>query len=515
MFGTAYRLVVAGLLAVAFAAPAHAQLSRLVMPGKTVEAHAEFENDCGACHSGNSEAVQDALCLDCHTAVGTDIETEQGFHGRFEAAVRNTCVSCHSDHLGRDADIVGLDGGTFTHRFTDFPLAGAHASAPCGACHTPSTPHRDASTACVDCHRDDDAHRGGLGESCGDCHDSLLWSNVTFDHSAFGFNLVGGHAGVACQDCHRDYQFDQAPTSCNGCHAVDDVHAGSKGSNCGSCHSVNTWSGISFNHFAETGFALTAGHGGLACEACHSQPDYKDAESDCVSCHAADDHHQGRNGAVCNDCHNTTAWSNYDFDHASTGFDLVGQHADVTCTGCHREAKAADAPTECIGCHVADDVHTGQLGTDCASCHEASGWAASLSFDHDLSAFPLIGLHATTACGACHESHRFHDAGTACIDCHANDDPHEGSLGENCASCHNANDWGVWSFDHNTQTDFPLTGSHASTDCGGCHGDPDVALSATPTECVACHRRDDPHGGEFGPRCDQCHTTGSFSERRQ
>ncbi|MEM8981891.1 MAG: cytochrome c3 family protein [Pseudomonadota bacterium] len=485
------------------------------MPGKTVEAHADIESQCGACHSGNSEAVQNSLCLDCHTDVSDDISGELGFHGRFESAVRNDCVNCHSDHLGRDADIVGLNGGTFSHRFSDFPLDGSHASAPCGACHTPGDSHRSASTACVDCHRDDDAHRDGLGQVCADCHESTVWSSVRFDHTEFGFNLVGGHDDVVCQDCHRDFEFDNAPKSCNGCHAVDDVHAGNKGTNCGSCHSVNAWSGISFNHFAETGFALTAGHNGLACEACHSQPDYKDAESSCVSCHAPDDHHQGRNGTTCDDCHSTVTWPDYEFDHSETGFDLDGRHADVTCTGCHREERADQAPTDCIGCHQADDVHAGQLTDGCGNCHEAADWAAPLAFDHDLSTFPLIGLHATTACGACHESQRFHDAGNVCIDCHTEDDPHEGSLGETCSSCHNANDWAVWSFNHNTQTDFPLTGSHATTDCGGCHGDSNVALSATPVDCVSCHRRDDPHNGEFGPRCDQCHTTGEFAERRR
>ena len=495
--------------------PAEAQLSRLVMPGKLTEAHADIEGDCGACHAGNSEAVQSSLCLDCHTDVAADIDASEGFHGLFGAAARNECVSCHSDHEGRDADIVGLDGGLFDHRFTDFPLTGAHPGAPCTACHVPGDPHRNASTQCVDCHSDDDAHRGGLGAACQDCHNTSVWASADFDHDVLGFRLVGGHANVACQDCHRDYRFDAAPTSCNGCHAVDDVHAGSKGTNCGQCHSVNTWSGIDFDHFAETGFALTQGHGGLVCEACHSQADYKDAESDCVSCHAADDHHQGMHGTQCQDCHNTLRWSEYDFDHATSGFDLVGRHADVDCVACHRGDHASDAPTDCQGCHAADDVHAGQLGTDCASCHHPAGWATPIQFDHDLTAFPLIGLHAATACTACHATQRFHDTGAACVDCHADDDPHEGTLGENCAACHNANDWGVWQFDHNTQTDFPLTGAHASTDCGGCHGDPDVALSATPMQCAACHRRDDPHNGEFGPRCGDCHTTNDFSERRQ
>ncbi|MEO0578879.1 MAG: cytochrome c3 family protein, partial [Pseudomonadota bacterium] len=217
------------IVMMALSATADAQLSRLVMPGKLTEAHAEFEGDCGACHSGNSEAVQDALCLDCHTEVGDDITAAAGFHGLFDAATRNDCVSCHTDHEGRDADIVGLNGGLFDHRWTDFPLTGAHPGVPCTGCHAPGDPHRNASTVCVDCHTDDDVHQGGLGAACHDCHNDSDWADISFDHAEFGFRLTGGHANVACQDCHRDYQFDAAPTSCNGCHAVDDVHAGARG----------------------------------------------------------------------------------------------------------------------------------------------------------------------------------------------------------------------------------------------------------------------------------------------
>ena len=487
-------------------------IEKLVMPGRLVESHADIEGDCTQCHGGASDQPQKALCLDCHTELAADLKSGEGFHGLFPAARNNECVTCHTDHEGRNADITLRGTGVFDHRFTDFPLTAAHARAPCEACHAQGNPHREAPGTCVDCHRDDDVHGGSVGTQCLDCHTEERWNDWRFDHATTGYSLTGGHATVACQDCHQANNFKSASRNCVSCHAVDDVHEGSNGTRCSQCHSTTRWEGLNFNHGKETGFPLTAGHAGLACQSCHSTPDFRnDAEAACESCHLADDHHQGRNGTDCGSCHNTTAWLENDFDHRETAFPLVGAHTGIACAACHTQADAGDAPTDCGGCHKTDDPHAGQLGANCANCHEQKSWQAGVRFDHDLTRFPLIGLHASAACSTCHESFLFHNAGQACVDCHAEDDVHAGRLGTACSDCHTPNDWAVWQFDHDTQTSFPLAGKHAGLACTACHEKSGSVLSEAPSVCVACHRDDDVHDGQFDSHCDRCHDANSFS----
>ena len=58
--------------------------------------------------------------MDCHDVVADDVTGGAGFHGRHPDASTAQCKTCHSDHLGRDADVVGLNEDTFDHGMTDF-----------------------------------------------------------------------------------------------------------------------------------------------------------------------------------------------------------------------------------------------------------------------------------------------------------------------------------------------------------------------------------------------------------
>jgi len=496
--------------------PAAAQtLEKLVMPGRVIASHAEFEGECAACHGGESEENEalDDRCIACHETVGEDRLTGRGFHGRFEAADQSECVACHTDHEGRDADIVLDNAGYFDHDFSDFPLAGAHQSVSCADCHEAETPRRYAPSGCVDCHAGDDTHDGELGADCASCHNAQTWADTDFDHSNVGYLLTGQHADVACADCHSGNAFEDTPTQCANCHAVDDIHGGSNGEVCNDCHTTETWATIGFNHAVETGFALTQGHGGLSCEDCHTREDFQDGlTSACAGCHLSDDDHQGINGEDCESCHEASDWSSSLFDHADTAFELHDAHADLNCSGCHKDSVETELPLDCGGCHALDDNHLGQLGGDCATCHAQTDWHANIAFDHDLSSFPLTGMHATVSCEGCHASEQFHDAPTGCVDCHAGDDAHEGSLGTDCAGCHTSNEWPVAEFDHGQQTGFALDGSHAALGCADCHRDPAAPAGDVPSTCGGCHRPDDVHEGQFGMQCAQCHNSTTFSD---
>lgn len=489
----------------------------LVNPGAVVEGHAKTEAQCRKCHAPFARDDQRKLCLDCHKDVGGDIARKGGFHGRFEPARTGQCRNCHTDHEGRDADIVRLTPQTFNHAMTDYPLKGGHARVACGECHEPKAKHREAPGTCIGCHAPDDPHRKALGEDCASCHTVERWKDTRFDHAKATENrypLTGAHATTDCGLCHSGQRYKDTPTTCIACHRIDDAHQGARGEDCKSCHSTKEWKEPTFDHLKRTGFALTAGHAKVACQACHTGNNFEKTNGKtCVDCHRSDDAHKGRNGPECKDCHSTSSWTSSRFDHAKqTKFALNGAHSTLTCVACHKgAAKTEKLDKACVACHREDDAHKEALGTDCAACHGEKEWRADIRFDHDLTKFPLAGLHATTACVACHADRKFRGTPVACLDCHRKDDVHKGALGKACQDCHTPNDWRIWTFDHDTRTDFPLTGAHSTLRCASCHVRPPGEGRPMSDDCGTCHRRDDVHGGQFGSDCARCHNTRTFS----
>jgi len=504
-------------LTFAFASPARAQIETLIMPGKVVEAHAEYEQECSNCHLRFERGKQRALCLDCHEEVADDINRELGFHGKDRRASNATCSTCHTDHEGRDADIVGLNPKTFDHELTDFPLLGKHADNQCKDCHQPDQRHRETPSDCFSCHEDDNPHGESMSTTCGDCHSPVDWLEVEFDHDATGYPLIGKHLAPKCLDCHADDTFTNTPTTCFGCHAEDDAHDGRSGNECANCHTPMGWDDTKFNHNRDTRFMLDGKHAEQECGACHSDDPFADQLSmECIACHREDDHHEGRFGEQCETCHSSAGWPEVHFDHdVDTNYALHGAHADAECTACHVESIfEVKLSTDCLSCHEEDNVHEDSLGTTCSDCHNEISWQDNVFFDHDLTRFPLLGKHAERECEDCHDSHVFRDAPEQCIDCHRENDAHGGRFGEKCALCHNPVDWQQWVFDHDTQTAFELEGAHERVDCETCHRQPLTAQARLGRYCADCHLSDDVHDGEFGPDCARCHSSESFRDVR-
>ncbi len=495
---------------------ASANLETLIMPGKVIEGHAEYETECTRCHTRFGKQTQRQLCLDCHDDIAADITAKEGFHSHIPDSNNVDCKTCHGEHRGRQADIVQFNPLTFDHNQTDFELRHAHRQQPCSACHARDKKYREASADCFSCHEKKDVHRGKLGEACGDCHDSQGWKNTRFDHDDTDFPLAGQHRDVACASCHINNQYQETPASCNSCHAINDVHAGRFGKQCDDCHSTNKWTEIDFDHDRETDFPLKNAHRKPGCNACHSIDDKPTRQvRTCYSCHRNEDVHLGRNGKECDSCHGTRKWSNTSFDHKDTDFPLRGEHESLACTACHSGDVYQDKlDSACIGCHRDDDTHNNQLGDNCQRCHRESGWGEQVVFDHDLARLPLIGLHATLSCESCHLSGEFRDAPLACVDCHEADDTHKQTLGPNCNQCHNPNGWNYWRFDHNQQTDFELKGKHDGLACKSCHRTPVKDSIALPNNCNGCHQQDDVHRGRFGQNCQRCHNERNFREVR-
>ncbi len=493
-----------------------AGVETLLMPGKVTQAHAKYETECGQCHDRSDRGAQSRRCAACHKEIAADLAGGRGYHGRMANAGGGQCRACHSEHGGRGSDIVQLDAAQFDHALTDFALEGAHRTLACAACHKRGEAWSKAPATCGACHKDDDRHGGQLGQKCADCHDQGGWSAARYDHGKTQFALTGAHQRIACNACHLGGHYKDEPRSCVGCHATDDAHRGSRGDDCGKCHTTSDWETARFDHEKEAGFALLGRHAKLDCSTCHRSGNFKDElPHECHGCHKADDAHAARMGAKCETCHGNEQWKPVDYDHAvKAKFALIGAHAKLGCHVCHTAVvEKQKLESDCVACHRAHDPHGGSVQAGCDACHGQQDWHGDLVFDHELTDFPLLGLHAVVSCAQCHRTQAFARTPETCGDCHQHDDVHRGGLGDKCEGCHTPNGWGIWEFDHAKQARFALTGAHARLQCAGCHREP---LGSKPMrrECISCHRQDDRHLGAYGPRCERCHTSWTFKGAR-
>jgi len=440
---------------------------------------------CASCHINGVYKGTPTTCAGCHTK--NDVHKGQ---------LGTNCASCHT--------VNGWKPATVDHNKFAFRLDGKHASVTCTACHKNGV-FKGTPMTCIGCHSANDIHKGQLGTNCAACHSPSGWKPAKVDHSKFAFHLDGKHAAVACASCHINGVYKGTPTTCAGCHTKNDVHSGRLGTNCASCHTVNGWKPSIFNH-NNSAFKLTGKHVSVTCAQCHKDKLFKGTPMTCVGCHAGRDAHNGTLGTDCASCHSTSAWKPASFDHNKSAFPLTGKHTSVTCAGCHKNNVFKGTPKDCYSCHAGRDAHNGTLGTNCASCHATSGWKPA-SFDHNKSAFPLTGKHTGVACASCHKNNVFKGTPKDCYSCHAGRDAHNGTLGTNCAACHATSGWKPATFNHN-QSAFPLTGAHASAACARCHVN--NVFKGTPTNCFACHAGKDAHNGAFGTSCGSCHSTSAW-----
>lgn len=302
---------------------------------------------------------------------------------------------------------------------------------------------------------------------------------------------------------------------------------------CADCHTTTSWKELAapmkFTH-ATTGFSLQGAHGNLPCLQCHTTKRFVGTASDCYSCHAKDyakaatpDHRAGQFSHDCASCHTFNSWRPSEFEHAKTNFQLTGAHASVQCADCHVNNRYKGLPNDCFYCHKSDyaaakepDHAKAQVSHDCLTCHSVTGWKPS-TFDHQRTAFPLTGSHASLACASCHTNGQFKGKSQECYSCHQKDyakvvQPNHvtAQFDHNCVTCHTVNTWTPSTFDHQ-RTEFRLTGAHTAAECSGCHTG--GVFKGTAKECYPCHRAEmekvvtpDHVKGQFSHDCLTCHT---------
>jgi len=198
------------------------------------------------------------------------------------------------------------------------------------------------------------------------------------------YPLLGKHKQAKCTACHKGDLFkEKLQQACISCHQKDDdkSHKGQEGKKCETCHVEESWKKADkFNHNRMSTFPLLGRHGIVACKKCHLAPTFKDAKSDCWSCHEKDDAkvHKRRFGTECQVCHSSRAWGAWDFDHNKTNFKLDGPHKKTAnkCYACHSKPMPGKVLTStvCGSCHARDDVHNSSFGDRCERCHEGNDW---------------------------------------------------------------------------------------------------------------------------------------------
>ncbi len=161
------------------------------------------------------------------------------------------------------------------------------------------------------------------------------------------------------------------------------------------------------------------------------------------------------------------------------------------------------------------NVHGIEFKMDCASCHDAGGWAIemdSIHFNHDTTNFQLDGTHALVNCKSCHVSLVFNEARQDCASCHL--DVHSMSVGSDCARCHNSNTWLVDIIPEiHEENGFALAGAHSTASCVECHfSETYLRFERIGNACSNCHIDDynnstSPNHNAIGfsTTCSDCH----------
>lgn len=480
-------------------------------PGDLVQAHAHLEglSNCTKCHT-LGDKVSNAKCLDCHKEIKIRVDNRKGYHAS-SAVYSKNCTECHSDHHGRNFEIIRFDKNKFDHRLTGYKLEGKHAVQTCADCHKPANvqdpelkkkknTYLGLSTACLSCH--EDYHQKTMSLKCENCHNYDAFKPAPFfEHSKTKFPLKGQHQKVVCESCHKTSIQNGKPwrqfkvlkfSSCAHCH--EDVHKTRFGQNCADCHSEESFKTIknqgNFDH-SRTNFKLIGKHQGVSCRACHKQSLTAPVRHDeCVACHT--DYHQGdfkKGGKVtdCRDCHSEAGFQPSSFtieNHNQSPFPLNGAHIATPCFACHKKDERwafRKIGIGCSDCHT--DIHQTYLDkkyypdSNCRRCHSENSWP-EINFDHQITPFPLIGKHQELTCRSCHQKNTgnleqnliFGGLNHGCEGCHA--DAHEGQFAKDgtsdCSLCHIPDGWLESTFSHENAR-FKLDGQHINIACSQCH----------------------------------------------
>jgi hypothetical protein len=436
----------------------------------------------------------------------TVVPLVQAKHVAFAPGTACNAPGCHTQYKHQEPYLGPCD---LCHNLTDWKQVhythkdptfdnGMHPLVGCSTCHTEGQPL--PSGACATCH---DAPHGGWTD-CTKCHTTAAWGlrkPLPVGH----VSLLGGHAKLVCQDCHKNPTEPATPRTCTNCHGTN--HGGL--TDCQNCHDPSLGWGKPKPNFNHNEFFVRVGvHATLPCSACHPDNRFAGTPRICVGCHGV--HHGGLTD--CAACHSNarSSFTPAVFFNHNDYFVRTGRHATLPCSDCHPHNLYAHVigggSHQCVSCH--GPQHGGL--TNCAACHTTRGFQFT-SFNHN-SVFPLTGQHAVLAaqhkCSTCHPGGiTFAKTITAnCTSCHLAQTPHEAQF-SNCGECHTpAGVDVVTSFPGHP---IPLAGHHASSPCADCHTNLHFTTFKA-CDSSGCHGAGgvvfpDQHIGPSGVDCITCH----------
>ena len=151
-----------------------------ISPGDLSGPHSHLEglSNCTQCHVlGNK--VSNEKCLVCHTEIKERITLQKGYHLSADVKGKD-CIACHSDHHGKNFQLIRLDIAKFDHSLTGYALSVPHSKKQCIDCHNvkfisdqkikeKKYTYLGLGTECLTCHTD--YHQKTLPSDCLSCHD--------------------------------------------------------------------------------------------------------------------------------------------------------------------------------------------------------------------------------------------------------------------------------------------------------------------------------------------------------
>ena len=328
---------------------------------------------CTDCHVNNNYSLNSTACVTCHLKDYQGTTNPSHVSSNFP----QTCDQCHTTSTWLNA--------TFNHSTTGFPLTGSHTVPPraCTDCHVNNN-YNLTSAACVSCHQTDYNNAttpvnhiaAAFPTTCETCHDTVLWTDATFNHTTTGFQLTGAHIVPPrlCTDCHVNNNYSLNSTLCYTCHQKDytgttsPAHAAAGfPTTCELCHDTTVWTDSTFNH-NNTAFPLTGSHTvpPRACTDCHVNGNYTTLPTTCIGCHQTDYNNTTNPGhaaqpqffsTTCTTCHTTTAWTGATFNHTQyTQFSINHGNANGVCATCHTNSNDYSI-FQCTACHGGNNVN--------------------------------------------------------------------------------------------------------------------------------------------------------------
>ncbi len=517
--------------------------------------------DCAACHkSRNTQGLK--VYMGTNKVCGS-----AGCHANDQPhkLVRQDMLECDRCHTESVWKPWKQKAARFDHddkKDSAMPLLGAHKPLinNCAKCHPKAVfnlPFNDPdSCGNAGCHQSPHAKHLFDKRDCEWCHSPTFAKlrETKFDHDLrTKFDLGPRHKKLNCYDCHTKERGEQKPAgTCVECHAKDNKHGGrfkqfgDPAPACQVCHPSggNTFKALSFDHGRSAKWPLQAKHAKVpSCRGCHRGQGPADFErfaqggAACKNCHqhtrvhASPKFPDGRwNNDQCIKCHARPGDKalrdkkelEKEFHGSTSDFPLLKKHKGLACDLCHKDRAPGvkgttfeEESAECgERCHE-DSLHKGTLGKLCSPCHESGSWDAA-KFDHDKTfpdggSYTLVGEHRKLECEQCHTQDKtFKGTPTNCSagPCHQDDDAHKGRLGTACEKCHEPT--GDVLFNHNTMSKFRLDGKHLAVRCADCH--PSPTFKPRPNTCFGCHPDPTIHKGQYGTRCEQCHTTRTWED---